>query len=344
MTPKQRVFAHLNNTLSGGHDPNTAQANTGQKIRPALINPVSAALAESAARLGLAFNECHTNPAKAAALACYAHEELGFDSIMPYFSVVLEAAALGAPINWGSDTMMPTQRGTLYNAPEEVAIPLDFLTRPPTKALLETLALCAQRCPDALLLGKVMGPWTLCLHCHGMENTLIGTVDEPEQLSAMLTALCEISRVFIRAQLEAGADMVTVADHVTRNLVSPLVYEKFVLPLHQSLCAEFPGKLILHCCGNTEDRVGLFARAGFALYHFESANNPAVMRRLAGDMPLTGCVNNPTVLLKGTPKDVQDQCREILAAGINMLSPECAVPLTAPEANLRAMGQLLIVH
>ena len=141
----------------------------------------------------------------------------------------------------------------------------------------------------------------------------------------------------IAAALEAGAHMVTVADHTTRNLVSPEVYDEFVKPLHRELNAEFPGKLILHCCGFTEDRVMYFAEAGFPLYHFESANDIDTMIRLAGGMKLTGNINNPGILLGGSREDVTSAVRNILMHGINMVSPECAVPLLTPDANLRAI-------
>ena len=182
-----------------------------------------------------------------------------------------------------------------------------------------------------------MGPWTLCLHLYGMENTLISTIDDREKLSEMLKALVNFTKIFTAAQLEAGAHMVTIADHATRNLIGPKVYDDFVKPLHQELNAEFPGKLILHCCGNTEDRVKSFAEAGFPLYHFESANTIAVIQRFAGNMKLTGCVNNPVTLMNGSKEDVIEQVNDILLQGINILSPECAVPMKTPNTNLKAI-------
>ena len=308
-----------------------------QSDRPAVINPVSVVTEESVTALGLDFSKTHLDADSAAALACYSHDVLGFDSVMPYFSVVAEAAALGAEIRWGDNLRMPSQHSLVFSQPEQVKVPAGFLDHPATRCIIDAVRIIAESRSDALVIGKAMGPWTLCLHLYGVENTLIDTIDDSEKLSDMLLALVSCTKAFTAAQLEAGAHMVTIADHCTRNLVGPAVYDNLVKPLHKELNAEFPGKLILHCCGNTEDRAGLFAEAGFPLYHFESANDIRNMIKLAGGMKLTGCVNNPVTLMTGGRDDVVKQVSEILQGGIDIVSPECAIPLCVPNDNLRAI-------
>ena len=323
MTSKERFFSLLNNM---------------EADRPAVINPVSIATTESVNALGFDFSKVHLDAESTAALACYAYEELGFDSIMPYFSVVLEAAALGAEIKWGDNQTMPTIRSRVFSEPEQMRIPGDYLDRPGVRDIIEALRIISGRHgEDALIIGKVFGPWTLCMNLYGVENTLISTIDDSKKLSEMLKALKGFTSVFIEAQLAAGAHMVTIADHTTRNLVGPETYDIFVKPLHQELNAEFPDKLILHCCGFTEDRVGYFAEAGFPLYHFESSNDIETMFRLARGMKLTGNVNNPTTLFAGTREDVVKEVKDIISHGVDIISPECAVPMKTPDSNLRAI-------
>jgi len=323
MTPKERFFAFMNDEPAD---------------RPAVINPVSVATTESATALGLDFSKVHLNAGDTAALACYAHEVIGFDSIMPYFSVVLEAAALGAEMNWGDYQNMPTIRSRVFSEPDQIKVPDDYLCRPGIQNLINAIMIISAKHGDnALIIGKAIGPWTLCLNLYGVENTLISTIDDPGKLTDMLIALKKFTRILIEAELEAGAHMVTIADHTTRNLVSPKVYDVFVKPLHRELNAEFPGKLILHCCGYTEDRVEFFAEAGFPLYHFESANDIDTMIELAKGMKLTGNINNPEVLLNGSREEVALKVKDLISRGINMISPECAVPLKTPDENLRAI-------
>ena len=327
MTSKERFYAILSNRPAD---------------RPALINPTSVATTDTVNALGLGFANVHTSAEDMAAVACYAYENLGFDSIAPYFSVLAEAAAMGADIDWGENNSMPKQRGAVFNEIKPFPVPADILEKPSTAAILGALILIKKKHGDeALIIGKAMGPWTLAMHIFGVMETLIATIDDKEKLHSALASACEITKLFILAQLQAGADMVTVADHATRNLISPHSYCEFVQPFHKELNKLYPGKLILHCCGNIEDRAAYFAEGGFPLCHFESANDPARMVQLSGDMALTGSLNNPVTLLSGDPQAIREEVRYNLKAGVRLISPECAIPLSVKNESLRIIADCI---
>jgi hypothetical protein len=46
----------------------------------------------------------------------------------------------------------------------------------------------------------------------------------------------------------------------------------------------------------------------------------------------------PRALLQGTPEDVYRQARYAIEAGVDIIGPECAIPLATPLANLRAIA------
>jgi [methyl-Co(III) methanol-specific corrinoid protein]:coenzyme M methyltransferase len=54
-------------------------------------------------------------------------------------------------------------------------------------------------------------------------------------------------------------------------------------------------------------------------------------------MSLIGNIANKNVLFGGTPEDVYKQARYSIQAGVDILAPECAVPLQTPLANLKAI-------
>jgi len=304
--------------------------------RPSIINPVSNATSESCGRLGIRFRDVHLDADKMAALAAYGAEPIGFDSVMPYFSVVQEAFALGAVIDWGGNETMPDQKGPLYEDPEQFILPEDFLNRPSIRTVLDSIRLLKKKFGDEkVVIGKAMGPWTLSMHLYGVENVLVDSLLEPEKLTAFIHQFKKITKTFAAAQLDAGADMVTIADHTTSNLIGPDTYVKFVQPVHKELNREFgEAKFILHCCGRTVDRIAHFAESGFSLFHFDSANDIDEAIKMAGKMKLTGCVNDPATLLRGSREDVAAEVRTILAKGIRILSPECAIPVQTKNENL----------
>jgi [methyl-Co(III) methanol-specific corrinoid protein]:coenzyme M methyltransferase len=84
--------------------------------------------------------------------------------------------------------------------------------------------------------------------------------------------------------------------------------------------------------------VKYFAASGVDCYHFESqVNIDSAVAEARGKMTLMGNINNPTVLLQGSPEDVRGACQKAIQAGVQILSPECAVPLITPLENLKAL-------
>jgi len=329
MTSRERVFACINEK---------------EYDRPPVISPTSVATLDSCSIAGVSFKDVHLDADKMAALAGISYEQLGFDTVAPYFSVVQEAAAFGCQIDWGNGDAMPNQKSTVFQDPDEFKMPEDLLDRLPLRTVIEAIKLLRRKYGnDVVIVGKVMGPWTLSYHLHGVQDFLVETITEPEMAHAFLDRFKDISLKFAEAQFEAGADVLTWADHATADLIGPGAYRDFLLPVHKKINEKLKGRtIILHCCGNTYDRIEYFAEAGFPIFHFDSKNDIKKIVDSAGNMKLTGCVNNPEVLLKGTKEDVARQVNEILDAGIRLISPECAVPVKVRNENLRAIREAVV--
>jgi MtaA/CmuA family methyltransferase len=301
--------------------------------------PTSVATVELMEATGGFFPEAHTNGEVMARLAAGAHEVLGFDTVSPIFSIAQEAAALGCGMDWGRKDWMPINTSSPYTEPDQVVIPADFLDRPAIKACIDAIGLLRQRFGDKVgIIGKVMGPWTLSYHGRGVQEFLMDTVMDPDKARGFLDALMPVSLLFARAQMDAGADCIVVADHCTGDMVRPSTYRDFLLPLHQKMNQQLGFPTILHCCGKALDRIDYFANAGFTSYHFESKNDPyQAMAIVAKRMTLMGNINNPDTLLNGGPDDVDREVRQAIDAGVQVIAPECAVPVVTPNRNLQAI-------
>lgn len=314
----------------------------GRVDRTPVGSPTSVATVEQMERLDAPFPDVHLDAVKMARLASGAVDILGYDAIMPVFSVVQEAAALGCEINWGGLEDMPAPKTILWESPEQVAIPDDFLQRPAIATVLEALRILRRQYPEVALIGKVMGPWTLAYHVYGLEPFLTDTLLAPDQAAEWLHHLQEITIRFGRAQVAAGADILCLADHATGDLVRATMYRDFLLPRHREIIPALGCPVVLHICGDTLDRIGYIADAGFDAFHFESkvAARDAVAAA-GGRISLVGNVNNPELLLHGTPDEVARAAREAKRAGVRVLSPECAIPVLTPNANLIAIAEVV---
>ncbi len=315
--------------------------------RPPAGNPTSIICHDLMDAAGVGFPEAHQDAPAMAALALTGHEVAGFDTVMPEFSVQQEAEALGCTVDWGNRDMMPDVKVFPCKDFQKVKIPGDLLEKPSMQVVLDALSILKRQVGDQVaVVGKVMGPWTICYHLAGVQNFLMQVgrgIRDPEAkdvVHRMLDQVMEVPIRFARAQLQAGADIVVVADHASGSLVGPQVYEEYLLPRHQILTHEIGGPLILHVCGNCKDRIEMFADAGFDAYHFEwQLDAKAAVAQVGDRISLVGNIDNANVLFTGTPEAVYQQARYAIESGVNIIGPECAIPLGTPLENLKAVSE-----
>jgi MtaA/CmuA family methyltransferase len=318
----------------------SALFNGRKAERPPVANPTSIVCHGLMEAAGVSFPEAHLHADAMAQLALAGHELLGFDAVMPEYSVQQEAAALGCEMDWGDRDRMPDNKSFPYQDFSEVVVPDNILEKPSLKVVLDALSILRRHVGGkAAIIGKVMGPWTLSYHMAGTQNFLLAIgMDETDKIRRMLQQLMPVTIAFARAQFKAGADIVVLADHATGSLIGPYHYRQLLLPLHQEITAQVGGPMVLHVCGNCADRLELFAQTGVDAYHLEwQVDAKMAVDKVGHLISLVGNVNNPQVLYQGTPDDVHRQVRYAVKAGINIIAPECAIPLATPIENLRTI-------
>jgi [methyl-Co(III) methanol-specific corrinoid protein]:coenzyme M methyltransferase len=291
-------------------------------------------------KLDVWFPDAHVDAEKMARLAIAGHTELGFDVVMPLFSVCHEGAAMGCNVNWGGPDQMPEAGEPIFGGVDDIVIPDDLEMRPGCTVPLEAIRLLKKQLgEDAAVCGKVFGPWTLSYHLFGIETFLMGTIDDPDNTRRILDKLMPVAIRFAKAQVDAGADCLLLGDHATRDLCSPQAYETFLKPVHQQLSEAIDVPLILHICGHTADRVGFIAQTGIECFHWDTqTGSPSDMRALAGDkMALMGGISNYK-LLRGTPEEIAADAVIAKRSDMDIVGPECAIPLLTPLANLKAIA------
>ena len=327
MTPKEIIL-------------NILSKDKSNNPRPGVGNPVSSATTIQMEMTGSFFPEAHYDAAKMFELARANYEILEYDMIMPVFSVVIESYALGCKVDWGGPGMMPQVRGNIWESYEDIDIKEDFVSNHAVKAVLECISMLKKSYPDVAIAGKVFGPWTLGYHFFGVEKFLIKTMDNPSEVKDILRKLSEVTLLFADAQINAGADVITVADHATMDLCSPGAYRDFLIPIHSMLAKEIKVPIMLHICGDTLDRIEYICQTGVDAFHFESKVDACKAAGVNnGRIALIGNINNPLTLLFKGPEDVRREVAYAIDCGVDIIGPECAVPLTTPLENLKEISR-----
>lgn len=326
MTSRQRVLAALN------HQP---------VDRTPVCNPTSVATVELMDLVDAYFPEANQDPEKMAKLAATGHTELGFDTIMPVFSIIQESSALGCKMQWESKDNWPTVKMSepIWSEPEDIKIPSDLLTHRDTRCVLEAIKILRREFGDEVcIVGKTMGPWSLGYHCFGVEKFLLMSLDDPDKTKLCLDKMKESTLLFGQAQIDAGADALCVPDHATGDLVSGEYYDRYLREMHIEFVDLLKVPLILHICGRTVDRMEYIAQTGIAAFHYDSKNGPEESMEIVKDrVALVGNINNPQTLYSKGPEDVKKEVRRNLDAHVPLVGPECAIPLQTSIENLKAI-------
>jgi MtaA/CmuA family methyltransferase len=311
--------------------------------RTPVCNPTSIATVELMDLVDAPFPDANRKPELMARLAATGYTELGFDSIMPVFSIIQESSALGCKIQWEQKDNWPTvkMREPIWRDADDIRIPNDLLTHPDTSCVLEAIHILRREFGDEVaIIGKTMGPWSLGYHCFGVENFLLMSLDDPGRTKLCLERLKEVTVGFGLAQIEAGVDALTLPDHATGDLVSGEYYARFLKDLHAEFAERLPVPLILHICGRTVDRMGYIAETGMAAFHFDSKNDPGEsMQAVENRISLVGNINNPETLYARRPDAVRAEVFKNLDAGVQLVGPECAIPLQTALENLTEIPQ-----
>ena len=323
MTSRQRVLAALSREPVD---------------RTPVCNPTSVATVELMDLVDASFPEANRQPELMARLAATGYTELGFDTIMPVFTIIQESSALGCKIQWEQKDNWPTvkMREPIYEDVDDINIPSDLLTHQDTKCVLDAIKILKKEYGDEVaVIGKTMGPWSLGYHGFGVEPFLLMSLDDPDKTMQCLDKLKKVTIDFGVAQIEAGADALTLPDHATGDLVSGDYYRRYLRDLHTEFVDRIPIPLILHICGRTVDRMEYIAQTGMSAFHYDSKNHPQESIDITQDrISLVGNINNPETLFARGPEEVRQEVYSNLDAGVQLVGPECAIPLQTAIENL----------
>ncbi|MFN8005738.1 MAG: MtaA/CmuA family methyltransferase [Terriglobia bacterium] len=313
--------------------------------RTPVCNPTSVATVELMDLVDAPFPDANRIPEKMARLAATGHTELGFDSVMPVFSIIQESSALGCKIQWEQKDNWPTvkMREPIWVDADDIKIPDNLLKHPDMQCVTQAIKLLRKELGnDVAIIGKTMGPWSLAYHCFGVEPFLLLSLDNPGKTKIILDKLKEITVAFGLAQIEAGADALTLPDHATGDLVSGEYYARYLRDLHIEFAQRLPAPIILHICGKTVDRMEYIAQTGMAAFHFDSKNDPKESMEIVHHrISLVGNINNPETLFSKGPEEVRREVYRNLDAGVPLVGPECAIPLQTAIENLKEIPRAI---
>lgn len=195
------------------------------------------------------------------------------------------------------------------------------------------------------LSALISAPFTVAGQLLGVQELMMELLDDEGATEHLFALAVEVAYQFASLQLEAGANILMLADPVASgDLISPAMYEEFAAPLVKRLLDRIGDKAefkLMHICGNTAARLDAIHNLGLDAFSMDSVDIGMAMEKANKDYAIMGNMSPSGILLDKTPAEIEEHCRALaLQGGLNggyIMMPGCDLPPNASLDNILAM-------
>ena len=308
---------------------------------------MSAAVSEVMDSCGAAWPEAHSDAAKMAMLAVAMRERSGFDCVALPFCMTVEAESFGAQVDMGSPNVQPRVRGFRFDADVDFDLGEPDWHSGRAAVLLDALVRAGRASADAALIGNVVGPFSLLGMLADPLKVMRWTRRSPERLSGCLGALARRLSDFARLQVEAGADVICIAEPTgTGEILGADKFAAFITPRLNEIAAEVRdagAHVIVHICGDVrriEKQLMLLCADAVsvdAMVDIIALAQSGAPWRAMGNL-------SAFKLASGTPEEIARRCRALIDGGVRIIAPACGIIPETPALNLAAMSRAVNLY
>lgn len=292
-------------------------------------------------RCGVFWPQAHSDPSLMADLASAVYTEGVLDNIGVPFCMTVEAEAMGSQVDLGDQYTEP--RVTAYAVDsvrrwQEIR-PIDLTSGRPA-VVLESLTRIKVRHPSVAVIGNLTGPISLASSVVDAAVFYKELRKLPEEAHALLDFVTEQLIRFGKAQIAAGADIITISDPSgTGEILGPKQFERFALPyLNRITEALRPlcSGVIVHICGRLQPIYPLLEQLKSDVISVDSVVR---LENLKAHVPSKAVMGNiSTVALElGSQQALKNNCRACLEQGVDILAPACGLGTHTKLSSLRAL-------
>ncbi len=203
------------------------------------------------------------------------------------------------------------------------------------------------------VVGYVQAPFRHAAMLRGADLIYTDVRKKPDDLKKLLKITTESQIIWAMALIEAGADIIYMADPTSSgDAVSKKVWEEFGAPYVKEVVTTIKAnssvKVVLHICGDTNDRLESMYNTGVDCLSVDQKVDLVHARQVLGPKAcLFGNIDPTALLAFAGPDEVEKEAEKCIEkAGQNgafILSSGCLTTMASPE-NIEAMVKVAVAH
>jgi MtaA/CmuA family methyltransferase len=320
-------------------------------LRPPDRVPVDLHNFQPAAKaMGVSLAEVFQNGELLAEAMLKAWREFGHDMILLENGTACNAQACGVEVVY-RDNAAPAAHKPILKRLEDVEkleVPDPDTTFPMSEVIKATRILSREIGDQAWIVARAdQGPMDLAAQLIGIQELMLAIAleEQPELIHQLLDFSRRVATRYAYALIEAGGRSTSIGEPIAGpDLLSPKHYRKYPFIHEKRMVDELKQAGIIlanHICGNTIPIIDDFVATGAQILEIDHKTDKQRAKDAARHKScLLGPINT-SLLLEGTPQEVEDACREaieIMAPDSGfILGPGCAMDPDVPADKIHAL-------
>jgi uroporphyrinogen decarboxylase len=315
--------------------------------RPDRVPVIAQVFGHAASVAGVPLNEYVRDGQLLARCQLEALSRYGYDAVFSMMDASVEAEAAGCELTYREGQYPAVSRHALAAGGDWDALEVpDPGSAGRMPEMLRALQLMRRELDgEVLVVGCVMGPFTLAAQLLGMEALLFLSVDDPAGLEQLLGYATAVVTRFGREQIAAGAHLPIVFDPASSPaVIPPDFFRAQVLPFLSRVFGDFKAAGApanwLHVAGPAAPVLPDFTDAGVDIANFDYYINADEAARLLPRMCLDGNIKSVAFVEAGAG-EIGQKAEALLEAfdsrGGFMLSSGCEIPPESRPENVAAL-------
>lgn len=259
-----------------------------------------------------------------------------------FMDLSVEAEAFGAPVQY-SDHENPTVSAPIAGTPEAVealVVPAAGVRR--TAEAVKCAGCCAKNIQEPVFAGTI-GPYTLAGRLADMTEIMIMLYTAPDTAGKLISKSADFITAYIAELKKTGVAGVMIAEPAA-GLISPEMCDEFSSHYIRRICDAVKDDdfmVILHNCGQTEDKVETMLASGADALHVGNAVDIIkILQQTPADIPVMGNLDPVGVFRNMDPAGVYQATADLLNRTAEfpnfVLSSGCDMPVGVPLDNITA--------
>jgi len=304
----------------------------------------------AAKAMGMPLSEVFRDGELLAEAMLKAWKEFKHDMILLENGTACNAQACGVEVVYRADAAPAAHVPVLERLEdvEKLEVPDPYTTFPMCEILKATRILSKEIGDQAWIVARAdQGPMDLAAQLIGIDKLMLAIAlgEQPDLIHQLLDYSRRVATRYAYALIEVGGRSTSIGEPIAGpDLISPRHYLEYPFVHEKRMVDELKQAGIIlanHICGNTIPIIDDFIATGAQILEIDHKTDMQKAKDAARHKTtLLGPINT-SLLLEGTPQEVEDACRtaiEIMAPDSGfILGPGCALDPNVPADNIHAL-------